>query len=241
MRKKIVILTGSGISAESGIPTFRMAAGALWENYDINTVCTHDAWTKNPDYVNGFYNMLRVKYKDILPNDAHKLIVELEDNYDVTIVTQNVDNLHEKAGSSKVLHLHGEIMKCCSEKDVENPNYWVTLPQEGFGDSGLEIPEGQTAKDGSLLRPYIVFFGENVPNLLKAAEIIQDADILVVIGTSLTVYPAAGLINCFDVLKTMYIIDPNENVKDSIDIPNKSTVHICKNATEGMKELIKLL
>lgn len=240
-KKKIVVLTGSGISSESGIPTFRIATDSLWENYDIKTVCTHKAWEVNPDYVNKFYNMLRVKYKDVKPNDGHKLIAELEKDYDVTVITQNVDNLHEQAGSTNVLHLHGEMMKCCSEKDVENPKYWVTLPKEGFGESGLEIPEGELADDNSLLRPYIVFFEEPVPNILKASEIVKDADIFIVIGTSLGVYPAAGLIGYYDVMKPLYIIDPWEDITEQLIINNQPTVHICKGASEGMKELIKML
>lgn len=240
-KKKIVLLTGSGISSESGIPTFRIATDSMWENYDVKTVCTHRAWMLNSDYVNEFYNMLRVKYKDVKPNDGHKLIAELEKDFDVTVITQNVDNLHEQAGSTNVLHLHGEMMKCCSDEDVENEKYWVTLPQEGFGETGLEIPKGQLAGDGNLLRPYIVFFEEPVPNIIKAAEIISEADILVVIGTSLEVYPAAGLIEYYDVNKPLYIIDPAKSITEKLTIQNTPTHHICKGASEGMRELINIL
>lgn len=242
MKKKLVILTGSGISAESGIPTFRASTDALWENYDVKTVCTHNAWLLNSDHVNGFYNMLRVKYKDIQPNLAHKLIKELESDFDVSVVTQNVDNLHEKAGSSKVLHLHGELMKCCSEDDPENKEFWVELPKEGFGESGLEIPEGELAGDGSQLRPYIVFFEEPVPNMKYAIEEVENADILLVIGTSLSVYPAAGLLEYYDVTKPLYIIDPWEDIK--LQLTSKTIIqanHICKGASEGMKEFVEII
>lgn len=241
MKKKIVFLTGSGISAESGIPTFRMAADALWENHNVNDVCTHEAWLKDPFFVNKFYNELRVKYKDVKPNEGHSLIASLEDEYDVTVVTQNVDNLHEQAGSSNVLHLHGELMKCCSSENPEDEKSWVILPKNGFGKTGLEIPNTEFAEDGSLLRPYIVFFGEPVPNLEKAANIISQADILVVIGTSLNVYPAAGLLQFFDIMKPLYIIDPSVDVMDKILIKNLPITHIKKGASEGMKELIQLL
>lgn len=235
MKKKIVFLTGSGISAESGIPTFRIAADSLWENYDVKSVCTHSAWELNSDYVNEFYNMLRVKYKDVKPNNAHKLITELEDKYDVTVITQNVDNLHEQAGSNKIIHLHGELMKCCSDEDTENEKYWVTLPKDGFGNTGLEIPKGQLAGDGNLLRPYIVFFEEKVPNMVPAIDEVASADILVVIGTSLEVYPAAGLIGFTNSNCKLFIIDP-------ADIRfNGEATHIKKIASEGMKDLLKLL
>lgn len=241
-KKKIVVLTGSGISAESGIPTFRAATDAMWENYDVKTVCTHKAWEANPDYVNKFYNMLRVKYQDCKPNKAHELVHKLEEDYDVTVVTQNVDNLHEQAGSSKVIHLHGELMKCCSEKDTENEEYWVTLPKEGFGETGLEIPEGELAGDNSLLRPYVVFFEENVPNLFKGGEVISEADVLIVIGTSLSVYPAAGLVSmAYDVMKPLIIIDPSEGVVEQLIIKNLPTIHIKKKASEGMEEVFDVL
>lgn len=240
-KKNLVFLTGSGISAESGIPTFRMAADSLWENHDVDVVCTINGWMANSNYVNNFYNMLRVKYKDILPNDAHKLIAELENDYNVTVVTQNVDNLHEKAGSSNVLHLHGDLLKCCSEENKENPAYWVTLPKEGFGESGYEIPENYKAGDGSLLRPYIVFFGEDVPNMQQAIDIVRSADILVVVGTSLQVYPAAGLVDHFDIMKPLYIIDPDKDLVEKLLLKGPETHHICKGASDGMKTLIDSL
>lgn len=242
MKKKLVFLTGSGISAESGIPTFRMAADSMWENHRVEEVCTHQAWLANSEHVNKFYNMLRVKYCNTKPNDGHNFITKLQDDYDVTVITQNVDNLHEQAGTNNVLHLHGEIMKCCSEDDTENKDYWVTLPKEGFGESGYEIPVDYEAGDGSLLRPYIVFFEEPVPNMLKAIKIIEEADILVVIGTSLNVYPAAGLLYYYDETKPLYIIDPWEDIK--LQLTTKTIIqvnHICKGASEGMKELYGIL
>lgn len=240
MKKKLVFLTGSGISAESGIPTFRMTANSMWESHDVREVCTHEAWLKNPNFVNEFYNMLRVKYKNAKPNGAHQIIADLEEEYDVTVITQNVDNLHEQAGSSNVLHLHGEMMKCCSEKNVEDEKQWVMLPNPDF-EKELEIPKDALAADGSRLRPYIVFFGEAVPNLNKAISIIESADIFVVIGTSLQVYPAAGLVNYFDSLKQMYIIDPNKDITPELYIEKIPAIHICKTATEGMKELVEIL
>ena len=237
MKKKIVFLTGSGISAESGIPTFRMAADSMWENHDVTKVCTHTGWLADPNYVNSFYNTLRVKYADVIPNEGHKAIAELakNENYEVQVITQNVDNLHEQAGSTNVLHLHGEIMKCCSSKDVENGAYWVNLPKEGFGESGLEIPEDYKAGDESLLRPYIVFFEEPVPNIAYAINEVSSADILVVIGTSLNVYPAAGLLNYVKDDCKIYIIDPA-----NVEFKGEA-FHIKKSASEGMKELIQLL
>ena len=235
-RKKIVVLTGAGMSVESGLTTFR-DAGGLWDNYPVERVATHEGWEANPNYVNDFYNMLRVKYKDVQPNEGHLLLKELEKDYDVVVVTQNVDALHEAAGSEKVIHLHGEMMKMCSSRDVDNPRYWVSLPHEGFGETGLEVPHGAKAGDGSLLRPYIVFFGESVPNMYDAVQEAQTADIFIIIGTSLNVYPAAGLVNYANEDAEMYLIDPE---------PAKTCflhdIHIIqKGASEGMKELTNLL
>ena len=172
MKKKVVVLTGAGMSVESGLSTFR-DAGGLWDNYPVMKVASHQAWLDDPCYVNDFYNMLRVKYRDVKPNQGHVLLKSLEEYCDVTVVTQNVDNLHEMAGSSDVIHLHGELMKMCSSRDVDNPRFHVTLPHEGFGETGLEVPHGAKAEDGSLLRPYIVFFEENVPNMYDAAKVAQ--------------------------------------------------------------------
>lgn len=234
MKKKVVVLTGAGMSVESGLSTFRDANG-LWDNYPVERVATHEGWEADPCYVNDFYNMLRVKYKDVVPNEGHLLVHELEKDFDVTVVTQNVDNLHEMAGSTKVIHLHGEMMKMCSSRDVDNPRFHVSLPHEGFGPTGLEVPHGEKAEDGSLLRPYIVFFGENVPNMYDAAMVTQEADIFVIIGTSLNVYPAAGLVQYTRSGTPVYLIDPKP-VASRHDM-----THIQAGASEGMKQLVALL
>ena len=228
--KKIVVLTGAGMSVESGLTTFR-DAGGLWDNYPVERVATHEGWEMDPNYVNDFYNMLRVKYKDVQPNEGHLLLKQLEKDYDVVVVTQNVDALHEAAGSSKVIHLHGEMMKMCSSRDVDNPHYWVSLPHEGFGETGLEVPHGAQAGDGSLLRPYIVFFGEGVPNMYDAVQEAQTADIFIIIGTSLNVYPAAGLVQYVRPGTPIYLIDPKP-------VASKANVeHLECGASEGMRLL----
>lgn len=234
-RKKIVVLTGAGMSVESGLTTFR-DAGGLWDNYPVERVATHEGWEANPNYVNDFYNMLRVKYKDVQPNEGHLLLKELEKDFDVVVVTQNVDALHEAAGSNKVIHLHGEMMKMCSSRDVDNPRYWVSLPHEGFGETGLEVPHDQKAEDGSLLRPYIVFFGESVPNMYDAVQEAQTADIFIIIGTSLNVYPAAGLIQYVTPGTPIYLIDPKPVTA------KQNVTHLMCGASEGMRRLkIELL
>ncbi|MBQ0073822.1 MAG: NAD-dependent protein deacylase [Prevotella sp.] len=233
-KKKIVVLTGAGMSVESGLSTFR-DAGGLWDNYPVERVATHEGWEMDPDYVNDFYNMLRTKYKDVQPCEGHKLIAELEKDYDVTVVTQNVDALHEAAGSSKVIHLHGEMMKMCSSRDVDNPRFHVALPHEGFGETGLEVPRGEKAGDGSLLRPYIVFFGENVPNMYDAAQEAQTADIFIIIGTSLNVYPAAGLVQYVRPSTPIYLVDPKP-------VMAKSNVQQLQcGASEGMRKIIDII
>lgn len=229
MKKKIVVLTGAGVSVESGLKTFRDADG-LWENYPVAQVATHEGWEADPTLVTEFYNMLRRKCWDAKPNEAHRLVAKLEEQYDVTVVTQNVDNLHEQAGSTHVIHLHGELMKVCSSRDVDNPHYHQTLTPEN-----CEVKPGTKAGDGSLLRPYIVFFGEAVPNILVAAEAVEKADIMIVIGTSLAVYPAAGLLNYASPATPIYLIDPNHISAGS------RVKQIQKGASEGMKELSAIL
>ena len=227
--KKIVVLTGAGMSAESGLKTFRDADG-LWEEYPVAKVATHEGWLADLTLVTNFYNMLRRKCWNVQPNEGHRLVAELEKHYDVTVVTQNVDNLHEKAGSTKVIHLHGELMKVCSSRDVDDPRYIQTLTPDN-----CEIAPGTKAGDGSLLRPYIVFFGEAVPNISVAADAVEEADILIIIGTSLVVYPAAGLMHYARPSVPIYLIDPNP-----IAAGNR-VQQIQKGASEGMKELFATL
>ena len=223
--KKIVVLTGAGMSVESGLKTFRDADG-LWEEYPVAKVATHEGWEADPTLVTNFYNMLRRKCIGTKPNEGHRLVAALEEKYDVTVVTQNVDNLHEAAGSTKVIHLHGELMKVCSSRDVDDPRYIRQLTADD-----CEIEPGTKAGDGSLLRPYIVFFGEAVPNITVAAEMAQEADIFIIIGTSLNVYPAAGLIHYVRPSVPVYLIDPNP-----INAGNRVR-QIQKGASSGMKEL----
>lgn len=233
---KIVFLTGAGMSVESGLTTFR-DAGGLWENYPVMDVASHDGWLRDPEKIISFYNMLRTKYRDVTPCEGHRIIAELEKQYDVTVVTQNVDNLHEQAGSTNVIHLHGEMMKMCSSRDVDNPRFWVTLPHEGWGENGLEVPLGTKADDGSLLRPYIVFFQENVPNMYDAVLEAQKADVFVIIGTSLNVYPAASLLQYVQPSAQVFLIDPNP-------VQTSASCNVCviqKGASEGVKNLVELL
>jgi len=193
-------------------------------------VATHEGWEADPDYVTEFYNMLRKKCWGVKPNEGHRLVAKLEEQYDVTVVTQNVDNLHEEAGSTKVIHLHGELMKVCSSRDVDDPRYHITLTHDN-----CEVKPGTKAGDGSLLRPYIVFFGEAVPNITVAAEEASKADILIVIGTSLNVYPAAGLLHYARPDAPIYLIDPNPISAGA------RVKQIQKGASEGMKELCGIL
>lgn len=236
MKKKIVVLTGAGMSVESGLTTFRDANG-LWENYSVEEVASHEGWQRNPNFVNAFYNMLRTKYRDVKPCEGHLLLKELEKDFDVTVVTQNVDNLHEMAGSSKIIHLHGEMMKMCSERDVENPRFWISLPHEGWGKDGLEVPEDERGEDGARVRPYIVFFGESVPNMYDAGVAANQADIMIIIGTSLNVYPAAGLVQYVPHGTPVYLIDPKPVMTGSM--PN--VTHIQCGASEGMRKLLEEL
>lgn len=229
--KKIVVLTGAGMSAESGLSTFRDDDG-LWEKHPVSRVATHEAWERDPVYVNNFYNMMREKIMTAKPNEGHRLVVELERQYEVHVITQNVDDLHEQAGSSSVLHLHGELMKTCSSRDTENPACWRIMKP---GD--LEVKPGEKAADGSLLRPYIVFFGEAVPNIEPAARLAMDADIFIIIGTSLNVYPAAGLVQYVKREVPVYLIDP----KPVMTAKTHDVRHIQAGASEGMRILCEEL
>ena len=219
------------MSVESGLKTFRDADG-LWENYPVQQVATHEGWLADPTLVTNFYNMLRRKCIGVQPNEGHKLVAALERGYDVTVVTQNVDNLHEVAGSTKVIHLHGELMKVCSSRDVDDPRYQQLLTPDN-----CEVEPGTKAGDGSLLRPFIVFFGEAVPNITLAVEEVQQADILIIIGTSLAVYPAAGLVHYVKPGTPVYLIDPSPSLGSGI----QHLTHIQKGASEGMKALTELL
>lgn len=229
--KKIVFLTGAGMSVESGFKTFRGNEG-LWEDYPVEQVASHEGWEANPTLVNSFYNNLRKKLYAASPNEGHRLIKELEKDYDVTVVTQNVDNLHERAGSSKVIHLHGELTKVCSSKNPYDSRYIQELPAED-----CMVAPGTRAGDGSLLRPFIVFFGEAVPMIEPAAEEAAKADIFVIIGTSLNVYPAAGLVRYTHPGIPIYLIDPDDAPAGSAG----RVKHIKKGASEGMKDLMQEL
>ena len=229
--KKIVFLTGAGMSVESGFKTFRGSDG-LWENYPVEQVASHEGWEANPTLVTNFYNMLRKKLYAAQPNDGHKLIKTLEEHYDVSVVTQNVDNLHEKAGSRHVIHLHGELSKVCSSRDPYNPHFIKELTE-----ADPEVVPGTKAGDGSLLRPFIVFFGENVPMMDAAITETQKADIFVVIGTSLNVYPAAGLLNYVAPGTPVYVIDPD---RVAVHI-RRDITYIEKGASEGMRDLCSML
>lgn len=229
--KKLVVLTGAGISAESGISTFRDSDG-LWEQYKVEDVASIEGWYKNPALMTRFYNERRKQLLDVKPNEAHRILAELEKDFDVTVITQNVDNLHERAGSSKIVHLHGELMKVTSSLDPNNPNFIRTL-----GEDELEVQIGDKAADGSQVRPFIVWFGEAVPEIERAVILTSQADIYLVIGTSLNVYPAAGLLNYVPDETDIYLIDPKPVPWNS----GKRFTHIMKGASEGMKELKQYL
>lgn len=224
-KKKLVVLTGAGISAESGLKTFRDSDG-LWEGYDIAEVATPRAWRKDPGLVLEFYNMRRRNVAEAEPNAAHLGLAELENDFDVHIITQNIDDLHERAGSNQVLHLHGEIFKMRSEADEQ-------LVYEIRGDIQL----GDKAEDGAQLRPHIVWFEEPVPMIAKAAEITRTADIFVVVGTSLAVYPAAGLVNYAPTDCPKFIVD--KKIPYTSSIPQLDVIEMP--ATEGVAELRKRL
>lgn len=229
--KKLVVLTGAGMSAESGISVFR-GGGGLWDKYPVEQVATPEGYAANPALVTKFYNERRNQLLEVEPNCGHKLLAEMEKYFQVTVITQNVDNLHERAGSSEVIHLHGELTKVTSTWQPNNPKYIKELSPEEY-----EVKIGDKAADGSQLRPFIVWFGESVPMIEKAIEYCESADIFLIIGTSLNVYPAAGLLNYVPADVPVYLIDPNE-----VPIASGRKVHIIqKGASEGMKELMQLL
>lgn len=223
LKKHIVVLTGAGISAESGVKTFRDADG-LWEGYDIMAVATPQGFTKNPELVLDFYNQRRRQLLEVTPNQAHIDLAKLETTYNVSIITQNVDDLHERAGSTNVLHLHGELLKVRStyhENDIQD---WKT-----------DLVLGDVCKKGHQLRPHIVWFGEDVPLIEKAAQLCETADILLIIGTSMQVYPAASLMHYAPAKTPVYFIDPKPNIENETGL----TV-IAEPATIGVDKAIKL-
>lgn len=229
--KKIVVLTGAGMSAESGISTFR-DSGGLWDKYPVEQVATPEGYAANPKLVIDFYNERRKQLLEVEPNEGHILLAELEKKFNVTVITQNVDNLHERAGSTSIIHLHGELTKVTSSYQPNNPMFIKTLSPEEY-----EVKIGDLAADGSQLRPFIVWFGEAVPMIETAIEYVEKADVFVIIGTSLNVYPAAGLLNYVADSVPVYIIDPN-----SVNISSGRKVNvISKGASAGMEELKKIL
>ena len=225
--KRLVILTGAGMSAESGFSTFR-DTGGLWERYPVEKVATPEGWQEDPNLVTDFYNGLRQQLVAARPNRGHEILAEMEQDYDVRIITQNVDDLHERAGSSHVIHLHGELMKVCSSRDPDNPHFIRTLPQ-----THLQVAHGERAGDGSLLRPWIVWFGEAVPRLTDAIAEVEQADIFVIIGSSLNVYPAAGLVHYVPNGAPIYLIDPKE-----VQVPAHRAVEVIQEvASVGCQRL----
>ena len=233
MKKKLVVLTGAGVSAESGVSTFRDSNG-LWENHKVEDVASIEGWYRNPSLVLEFYNERRLQLSSVRPNAAHFAIAELEKDWDVTVVTQNVDNLHERAGSTRIIHLHGELTKVrpedsCTETDG--------FSEEQVFDIGYEPVEiGDCAPSGVQLRPHIVWFGEAVPKINQAIDAVEAADVLLIVGTSLQVYPAAGLYAYAKAGTPIYIIDPKD-----VPVRDGRITHIKDVATKGMEEFKKLL
>ncbi len=224
-KKKLVVLTGAGMSAESGIRTFR-EMGGLWEEYDVMEVASPQAWSRNPELVMRFYNERRKALLQAEPNLGHLILAEMEADFDVHIVTQNVDDLHERAGSTQILHLHGELRKVRSTRD-ESLVYDL---------DGWELKFGDQCEKGSQLRPHIVWFGEAVPMIPAAISIVEEADILLIIGTSLQVYPAASLMHYVGAGVPVYVIDPNEVLPSR---PGRTIIQM--GASEGMKAFRKMI
>ena len=223
MQKRIVVLTGAGMSADSGIKTFR-DAGGLWEGHDVMEVASPYGFARNPSLVLDFYNQRRRQLLEVVPNQGHKMLVELERHFKVTVITQNIDDLHERAGSSHVLHLHGELLKVRSTGDETFVLYWKK-----------DLNLGDTCSKGYQLRPHIVWFGEEVPLLSEAAQITATADILIIIGTSMQVYPAAGLLSYAKPQTPVYFIDP----KPSISALNYDNLTIIEaTAAKGVPTLV---
>ena len=229
--KKLVVLTGAGMSAESGISVFR-GGGGLWDKYPVEQVATPEGYAANPALVTKFYNERRKQLLEVESNRGHQLLADMEKYFQVTVITQNVDNLHERAGSTEVIHLHGELTKVTSTWQPNNPKFIRELSSEEY-----EVKIGDLAADGSQLRPFIVWFGESVPMIDTAIGYCENADIFLIIGTSLNVYPAAGLLNYVPVHVPVYLIDPND-----VPIASGRKVHVIqKGASDGMEELMHLL
>ena len=226
--KRIAILTGAGISAESGVKTFR-DAGGLWEGHDVMEVASIDGWNKNKELVLNFYNERRRQLNEVVPNQAHFVVAQLETDFHVDVITQNVDDLHERAGSTNIFHLHGELLKVRGEYSPKEQITW----QE-------DVKIGDKNSRGEQLRPAIVWFGEDVPLIHKAAELVYDADIIIIIGTSMQVYPAAGLVSYAQPHALIYYIDANPSINYDLQRLKNLTV-IQDKATSGMENLAKLL
>lgn len=233
MKQRIAVLTGAGVSAESGLGTYR-DNGGLWDSYDPMEVASIEGWHRNRKFVLDFYNMQRSKLRDTRPNAAHLAIAALEDSHIVDVITQNVDNLHERAGSTHVIHLHGEVTKVRPENTYNE--------EDGFSEKHVidigydSVNPGDKGVNGFQLRPHIVFFGEAVPKMERAIDIVSEADIVLIVGTSLQVYPAAGLYRYARPDAPIYIIDPAE-----IPAFDSRITHIRKVATEGMKEFLEIV
>lgn len=232
MKKKLVVLTGAGVSAESGIATFRDSDG-LWNNYNVQDVATPEGWARNPELVQEFYNARRAELAAVRPNAAHIAIAGLEKDYDVTVITQNIDNLHERAGSTRIVHLHGELTKVRPEKG----HYEYNFAEDEVLDVRYDpVFMGDKAPNGEQLRPHIVWFGEAVPNIDKAITVVESADILLIVGTSLQVYPAAGLYRYAPVECPIYIIDPKP-----VAVHDGRITHIKDVATHGMETFVEMI
>ena len=230
-RKKLVVLTGAGVSAESGITTFRDSDG-LWENHRVEDVASIEGWYRNPALMLKFYNERRAQLADVRPNAAHRSIASLEKDWDVTVITQNVDNLHERAGSTRVIHLHGELTKVRPENSYTEVD---GFSEDKVFDIGFDsIGIGDMAPNGAQLRPHIVWFGEAVPKIGQAIDAVEAADLMLIVGTSLQVYPAAGLYRYAKMDVPIYIIDPKE-----VSVRDPRLIHIKDVATRGMEIVLK--
>jgi NAD-dependent deacetylase len=227
MKKKLVVLTGAGVSAESGVSTFRDSNG-LWENHKVEDVASIEGWYRNPSLVLEFYNERRLQLSSVRPNAAHFAIAELEKDWDVTVITQNVDNLHERAGSTRIVHLHGELTKVRPENSCNDTDGYS---EKSVFDIGYDVIKlGDLAPNGAQLRPHIVWFGEAVPYINAAIDHVESADVLLIVGTSLKVYPAAGLYSYAKADTPIYIIDPKE-----VSVCDGRITHIKDVATKGVE------